>query len=172
MNKKVYIWIAIVCIIILIDLLLKTWIIKNSDFGEVIISIKNFLIVARIETHTLSWGLRSQFDYSTIIKAVFFLLFLILFIRLIMRKANHVFTTSVFMIIAGWGGNYLDKLLFSTSASYQQLDYLSFDLISSAFINLGFLVTMAGWLLLIFFVIIKFKDFKRIFESKPSRQIL
>lgn len=168
MSKRVYIWMAIVCIVILIDLLIKNWIVRNTAVGEVITSVQNLLVVARIETHTMSRGFKPQFDYSIIVRAVFFVLFFILLIRIIMRKASDVFIISLFMIIAGWGGDYIDKLFFSTGAGYQHLDYLSFDLISSAFVNLSFLVTITGWLLLVYFAIFRFKDFKRIFERRTS----
>ena len=70
------------------------------------------------------------------------------------------------MIVAGWSGNYFDKLFFSTNSSYKHLDYLSFTIISDAFTNLSSLMSVLGWALLIFAVIFKFNDFKKIFERR------
>ena len=70
------------------------------------------------------------------------------------------------MIIAGWAGNYFDKLFFSTSSSYKHLDYLNFTIISDAFTNLSSLISLLGWALLIVAVTFKFNDFKKIFERR------
>ena len=155
---------VIIDVIILLDLLVKKYISSNFEIGTPIFSIKSFLIIAKVETHNMSHGWKQQIDYYSIITIIFQVLFLIVFRRMWMRKINNLFLIFSFMIIAGWAGNYFDKLFFSTSNSYKHLDYLSFTIISDAFTNLSSLMSLLGWSLLIFAVIFKFNDFKKIFE--------
>ena len=171
MNKKFYIGMIIIMAIILLDLFIKRWLINNFEIGEIAVSIKNFLIVSRVETHTMSYGFRPQVDYFFIIEIGFQLIFLLFFITILIRKINMQFILFSIMIIGGWAGNYFDKLFFSNTSSYQHLDYLNFNVVSSAFINLSSLMSMLGWILLIFTVIFKYKDFRKVFVKAKTDAI-
>jgi len=157
---------VIIAVLILLDLLVKKYISSNFEIGTPILSIKSFLIIAKVETHNMSYGWRQQIDYVSIVTIICKVLFLIVFRRMWMRKINNLFLIFSFMIIAGWAGNYFDKLFFSTSSSYKHLDYLNFTIISDAFTNLSSLISLLGWALLIVAVTFKFNDFKKIFERR------
>jgi len=157
---------VIIAVLILLDLLVKKYISSNFEIGTPIFSIKSFLIIAKVETHNMSYGWRQQIDYVSIVTIICKVLFLIVFRRMWMRKINNLFLIFSFMIIAGWAGNYFDKLFFSTSSSYKHLDYLNFTIISDAFTNLSSLISLLGWALLIVAVTFKFNDFKKIFERR------
>ncbi len=159
---------AIIGAVILFDLLIKKYIVNNFEIGQTIFSIKGFLIVAKIEMHSISYGWKQPINYSLIINIIFQAAFLILFIRMLVKKVNFRFIIFSFMIISGWAGNYLDKLFFSTSSSYQQLDYLSFAIVSDAFTNISSLLSLVGWAVLVLAAIFKLEDFKRVFNRSGA----
>ena len=156
---------AVIGVVILFDLLIKKYIASHFGIGQTVFSIKGFLIIAKVEAHSMSYGWKQPFDYFLILTIILQVLFLVFFIRMIRKKADRRFIIFSLMIIAGWTGNYFDKLFFSTSNSYQQLDYLNFPIVSGAFTNLSALMSLLGWILLIFAVIFKFGDFKKVFTG-------
>jgi len=168
MKRNFLTGMVIIVVFVLVDLFIKKYITDNFETGKPIFSIKNFLVIAKVETHSMSFGWKKQVNYFSIVNIIFQLLFLIVFIRMLIRKTNNRSIIFSFMIIAGWAGNYFDKLFFSTSSSYQHLDYLSFTIVSDAFTNLSSLMNLLGWILLLLAVIFKFKDFKKIFERSKS----
>ena len=93
-------------------------------------------------------------------------LFVLLFFRLQKLEVHRLFKYSSTMIVFGWLGNFLDKLILSQDgANYLHLDYFNIGG-SGNFMNISSVLVLIGWILFLAAIIIGFKDLKKIFKRK------
>lgn len=171
MNKnKIYKWILIPIIIVVLDLVLKFWIRNHFEYGQGLGILNNTFYITNIKTIRMSLGFNNSFAPFTLISIVLELIFLFLFIKVQRIKIQSLFKISTLFIFFGLLGNYADKLLLSNGEKgYVRMDYLAVPPLSSAFFNLCTVLCYVGWLLLIIAVIKNFGDAKKIFFQKKSK---
>ncbi len=160
MNRKFTISLLIAGLIILADVVIKIYIKNNAAIGQIIWQIKGLILITRVETVAIAPGFSGGINPLSILVIVFQLAFCMVAIRLFKRGKNSTFMFAATLIVAGWIGAYIDRFFLSTGSYYRQLDYLNFPLISSAFINLSYLLALTGFITFIFLAITRFKELK------------
>lgn len=152
----------IILIIVMTDLIIKSWITNNLEAGQTQTVLGGALVVANIKNMKLALGM--GIDYLGYLRILFQLVFVVLFIRIqTVNTTGRLFKIASLLIVTGWTGNYIDKFLFSKgNSAYLWMDYLS--VFSMPFINLSSLMIYVGWLLFFLALIIQFGDMKVIFR--------
>jgi len=155
--------IVLALLIIILDLVIKYLITKNFMIGEMRSIIDGMVSIGRVENFRMALGLIGYFIKIIVLSIQ--LACVILFFIIQKREINILYKYSITLIVFGWIGNYLDGIFFSNGDSgYVCLDYLYFNGIDFL-INVSSVMNLIGWLLLIFAIISKFKEFKNLFKK-------
>lgn len=160
-------FIVLTMTIILIDLILKSVIIKNFEIGEKFQLIGGLITISRVQNLRLAFGFEISPKVIEIIKIIIQVIFVLIFVKIQKVKINKLYKYSMTLIVFGWIGNYIDRIIFSNSNSnYMYLDYLNISGVFRFFTNLSSLITSIGWLLILIAIIIKTKDLRIIFKKQ------
>ncbi len=164
-----YGYIVLACVLCVTDLVVKIFIIKNFETGEIIPKLNGWIAIGRIETLRMPFGFNGGpgfFGYLVIAVQVVFVIF---FIRIQSREVDKFFKLATVFIVFGWIGNYLDRLFFAKGNwAYVNLDYFNLALAGNSVINLSSLMILIGWFLLIVVALLKFSEFKSLFRKNTS----
>ncbi|MBN1181543.1 MAG: signal peptidase II [Bacteroidales bacterium] len=171
MNRFKYVtkkFFLLVLILIIVDLLIKYIIISKLHQYQRIALLHGFIELCRIQTNSAAFGFASL-NILGIIRLVLQVTFMILFIRIQFVSVNKWYKYSSALVVFGWIGNYLDKIIFSNGEkTYAHLDYFYVRGFSHSILNLSTVMTLTGWIAFIMVIIIRFKDLKIIFHKKAN----
>jgi len=113
----------------------------------------------------MALGLGAELILIQIIGWIFKIAFLF-FYKNSKKDTLNISKIATTLIIFGWIGNLLDRLLISdNNGSYVQIDYFFDNVITKTATNISSMPSLTGWILLLIFAVIKFKKFKAIFKN-------
>jgi signal peptidase II len=168
-NPQVFIFISI-AILVVIDLIIKYWVSNHLAVGQLkAIWGENFYIT-RVDNLWMAWGINIPRSYFfEIFRFIPKILFAVVFIIILRRDTLMVFKIPAALVLFGWTGNLLDRLLFAAGKpAYLFMDYFYDNLFTGSVISISSTFANVGWILLPLFVILKFKSFKNIFQKSPA----
>lgn len=156
-----------VAMIILLDLILKTFIVRSFRPTEMKEIISGVLSIGRIQTLRAAFGFQNNALLLLITNLVFQILVTLLAIRFYKRNLNRFYTIAMILIIGGWIGNYLDWIFFGWGKiGYVSTGYFYFHFLDPV-LSLSESINIAGGVLLLFCIVVFFKDLRLLF-SKPD----
>lgn len=166
MKKNITKKLILICFgITLLDFAIRIFISSKMTLGTFNEILGGLITVSPIKTSTIAFGNGPAIKLEQISIMVFQLLFVLLFVRIQKLEINKLFKYATTLIVFGWLGNYLDQIFLARGIpNYQHLDYFKILNIGS-FTNISTILVLVGWVLLIFAVVIGFKDLKIIFRK-------
>lgn len=153
-----------VALLIAIDLTLKAIVVRSFERTEMKEIVPGILSVGRIETLRGAFGFQNNAFLILASHLVFQLLVVLLAVRVSRRKVHPLFFLALTMIIGGWVGEYFDWIFFGEGRlAYVSFAYFYFHFLDPVF-SLSSLVISGGSVLLLFCIVVFFKDLKLIFQ--------
>jgi lipoprotein signal peptidase len=167
MTKTFKLTTIAVALIVLLDLILKTFIIQAFKPTEMKEVVSGVLSIGRIQTLRMAFGFQNGVVLTLVTHLVFETFVILLAVRMYKRNVNRFYIIAMIMIIAGWVGNYLDWIFFgSGNIGYVSTSYFWFHFLDPV-LSLADTINIAGWVLLFFCIVVFFKDL-RLLVSKPG----
>lgn len=152
-------------LIILLDLILKALIVQSFRPTEMKEIISGVFSIGRIQTLRGAFGFQNSAVLILMSHLVFQILITLLAIRIYKRNLNRFYTIAMVMIIGGWIGEYLDWLFFSSGEiGYVSTGYFYFHFLDPV-LSLSSSITLLGWVLLLFCIVVFFKDLRLLFSK-------
>jgi lipoprotein signal peptidase len=162
-------FIGLALVLIIADLIIKYFIIRKFEPGEIISLLNGGILAGRIENLRIPFGFNGGLGIFGYIVVAIQLTFVMFSIRIQKREIDKFFKFSSALIVFGWIGNYLDRLFFAYGNwAYVHLDYFNFAFAGNSFINLSSLMLLFGWIILAAISVIKFQEFKSLFRKEKS----
>lgn len=164
-----YGYILLAFILCVTDLVVKIFIIKNFEPGEIIPKLNGWIAIGRIETLRMPFGFNGGPGFFGYFVIAVQLVFVIFFIRIQSRSVDKFFKLASVFIVFGWIGNYLDRLFFANGNwAYVHLDYFNFALAGNSVVNISSIMILIGWIVFIVNSVIKFREFRSLFRKDRS----
>jgi len=160
-------------ILISIDLLVKSWVSNNLSLGERIDIFGDTFTLVRVESRAMQFQkFIGGFSILEISGWIIKILFLVIFIRAWKKDVSTVLRLSLSLILFGIIGNLLDRFIFMNEwgDSYRSLSYF-YDRLTDRHTSISSTLSSLGLITSIGFLIIRFKEFKGIFQSKNSKRL-
>lgn len=149
--------------LIVVDLVFKLLITQSFQPTEMNEVITGFFSIGRIQTLRGAFGFQNSAVILLAAQLAFQVFLVLLAVRVFRRELHWTFRLAFALIIAGWLGNYLDWIMFSNGQiSYVSTEYFYFHFLPPV-LSLSVVLTTLGWILLLFSVVVFFKDVKLIF---------
>lgn len=154
-----------ICIgLIILDLIFKNLILSNFEQGSYEKIGGGLMNIGKVKTTQRPFGsglFNTLFPIAQI-------LFVLLTFRLQKLEIHKLFKYSSAMIVFGWIGNFLDKLILSNwESGYVHLDYFNIGR-KGPFMNISSILASIGLILFVVAIIIGFKDLKKIFKKSAA----
>ncbi len=147
MKKKYLIISIIIFVLVLIDQLIKSYIVSHFELNGSLIIIKDFLKFTYIRNNGISFGILSNQQLLIIIFTFIIILYIIK--ELIGNLKDKLFISSCILILSGAFGNLIDRIF----RGYV-IDFISFTLINRemAIFNIADILISFGVLLYIYII--------------------
>jgi len=126
--KKYIIFAIIIILLIVLDQVTKTLILRTMDLGDSYVVIENFFEITSHRNKGASWGMfqgQLTFFYITTIVAYGFFAYLA---KDIDFKKKPMYTIAILLLIAGTTGNFIDRILYQ-----EVVDFLDFIIVGYDF---------------------------------------
>ena len=162
-------FILIALAIAIVDFAIKYIIVGDMAIGEITTTANGLILIGRIPVMMMSMGFGSSLNLLDVIRGTIQLLLLFLFIRIQLVDVGKLFKLSSALVVIGWFGNFLDRLVLSDGMfRYIQLDYFSINGVMDYFTNLSSLMANVGFILLVVAFLVHRKDIKVIFKKQTA----
>lgn len=159
-------FILIALAVVIVDFAIKCIIAETFSVGEIVGTANGLLSVGRIPNMRMSLGLQSTITLLDILSVTFKLAMVVLFIRIQMVNVGKFLKVSSSLIVIGWFGIILDRLILANGMSnYIHMDYFCINGVMNYFLNLSSLMTTIGYILFVVALIVHRKDIKRVFRK-------
>jgi signal peptidase II len=167
MKEKVKLRILIIVLTItVLDLIIKAWALSALGFGNQMKLAGDIFLIVPVKNIRMSLGISNYWSIAVILDLLFKLLFLVFFTRIHNRVIADGFKWSSALILFGWIGNFIDRLLFSEGdSSYIHMDYFYDGLVTRSVTSITTAMILAGWIVLLVVTIVRFRDLKKIFAK-------
>lgn len=170
-QKNIFIVISPIIALVIIDLIIKYWISNNLLLGQRQELIGDVFMIIPINNLGMAFGFGSGLSIIDIGSWTIKIIFSVLFIKILNVKTLNIFKLSSALILFGWIGNLLDRLFLSRGIKgYRFMDYFYDNLITQNITNISSILSLTGWIIFLIFIIIRFKDFKKIFQKTKRKQ--
>lgn len=154
--------------IIILDLIFKSLVLKNIPEGQYVKALGSLVTLAKIQNFKMVLG--SQIASKALSVAIIALQLAFTYFAFMVQRseAHNLFKYATILIVGGWSGNFLDKILFSNGNA----EYVSFDYLNAAgtsfFFNLSGFMTLMGWLLLLLAITTNLGQFMNFFNTNKQ----
>jgi hypothetical protein len=157
-------FILLAAMIAVIDLLLKVIVTKTLEPTEHHEWLGGLIGIGRIQNVRMAFGFREGYLIIDIVKIVFQIIFVLIFLKIQRIQVNKLFNYSSTLIVFGWLDHYTDKLLLANgTGGYVFLSYIN---VNNSFTDIASIMIFLGWTLLIIAILSKFSDFKLVFKKR------
>jgi signal peptidase II len=116
MNKKTFLSLSIIIIVIIADQILKIWIKTNMMLGEEIHLIKDKIIIYFIENPGMAFGMSFGGETGKLLLSLFRIVaisgLIYYLIRIIKENENTFYIVCISLVIAGATGNLIDSAFY------------------------------------------------------------
>jgi lipoprotein signal peptidase len=151
---------------ILLDIIFKTMIVQSFQPGEMKEVVAGLFSIGRIQTLRAAFGFQNSTVFFLLTGLALQALLVLLAVRIFKRKLNRFYTIAMVLIIGGWAGDYIDWMLFSSgNLGYVSTGYFYFHFLDPV-LSLSACMNSLGWMLLLFSVVVYFKDLRLLFSKK------
>ncbi len=163
--------------LVIIDVILKSWLINIYSETKEIVIINGFLKLSAVNNFQMVFAFPGtstiRIQPASIIQVVFSILVLI---RIFNRKISNIFYLGAYMIVIGWIGSKIDIWFLNPNNGnnivYHGLDYIHFEVLSLPVFDVSKTMINLGWVVIVFGAVLRFKDFKTLLkkQNKNSAQ--
>jgi lipoprotein signal peptidase len=162
--------ISLIALLVIIDLLIKSWVANNFGLGQKQELLGSSFMLVRVDNLGMATRLNSNLNIQEIGGWGFKILSSVLFIKIFRKETLSVFKVSSTLILFGWIGNLLDRIFLSKgNQAYRFMDYFYENVLTNSVTNISSILSMTGWIILFIFIIVRFREFKKIFNRAGNK---